>query len=235
MRMVFGSLKRLDKTDLRIDRTRGAPGAFLGAIEETKFERIHAELFAQLVDRRFHSKRRGRRTRGAVGGGLGPIHHHVIALDPGVGNIIRRHHTLTAGRHWRARVSACLVDQMGFCSDAFAVFGRAQFDPDMRTGSGAGGFEHFRPGHGHFNRAAGFLSQSGSHGLDVHNRFAAKTATDLHRNGFHLRDRHVHEAGGHLAHGKLPLATGPDREAPIAAPVRGRGVGLDIALVHRRR
>src|SRR5262249_65190 len=56
MGMILGRLQRLHKADTLKDWTRGPAGAFFGAVEQAKIERVHAQLFAQLVDGRFHGK-----------------------------------------------------------------------------------------------------------------------------------------------------------------------------------
>ena len=145
MGVILGRLQRLHKTDTLEDRTSRPAGAFFGAVEQAELERVHAQLVAQLVNGRFHHKGRRRSAGGAVGCRLGAVHHDIVPLDPGIGDVVSPHDAVTGRRHWRTRKGAGLVDQVGFRCHQFAGCRGAEFHPNMGSRGRPRRFKHFGP------------------------------------------------------------------------------------------
>ena len=179
MGVVLRRLQYLDKADARPDRTCRTPGAFFGAVTQAKFQGIHANLFAQDIDGRFHGIGRGGDTRSAVGCRLRLIHHDIKPFDPGVGNLIGPHDPMTGRGHRGAWERSSLVDQVRFPSHQASVFRRPQLDAHVRARGWSGGFKHLGPGHRHLHRVPGLARQRRGYRFDVDQRLATKSSADL--------------------------------------------------------
>ena len=207
----------------------------LGAVQEPELQRVHSQLLAQLVDGGLHGEGRCRSARRPVGRGLGPVDDHVVGHQVRVGNVILGHHALGARRDRRAGEGPGLVDQRRLGRDHLAFPGGAELDLDLGAGGGTGGLEDFLAGHLHLDRVAALAGQKRRHGLHVDHGLCAKAAADFQRDGLDVGHRDAHEPGGVVAHGELALAAGPDGQFAVGTPLRGAGVGFDIALVYRNR
>ncbi len=182
---MFGILQRLadfDKADLAVFRPDHLARAFLRAVFDAEVDRVHAALLGQLVDHRFRSERGIGGAGCAVGGGLGPVDHHVKTVDQEVGDVIRRDHAHRAGADRRTRKGAGFEGQPDLGRGDAPVFGGAHLYLDPRARGGAGGAQDFGTAHHHLDRNSGLTRQQQRDRLQVDGGLAAEPAANLGRN-----------------------------------------------------
>ena len=235
MGMGFGRFQGLDETDPGHQRPGSPADALFGTVQQAEVQGIHPDFFANLVEGRFQGKGGRRGAGGAVSGGLGPVDHHIIALDVGVGDVVGRHHTLGAAGHRGTGESAGLENQGSGGRRNAPLFGSPDFHLDDGAGSGAGGLEHFGAVHCHLDRRAGFAGQQGGQRLHIDGQLGPEPAADFHRDGFDFGHRNSDQAGGVVPHHKLALAAGPNGQSAVLVPLGGAAVGFNVALMDRYR
>ena len=235
MRVVLQRLEGLDVSHVGGQWAGDAPHPFFRAVEQAELQRVHTQLFAQLVDGGLHGECGGGGAGSPVGCRLGQIDDHVHGLDVGVGYVVLGHHALGAGRHGGAGESAGLVDQVGLGGDEAALFGGSQLDLDPGGRGRSGGLEDLGAAHLYLHRAARLPGQEGGHRFHVDDRLGPEAAANLQWNGLNVGNGNAHETGGVVADREMALAAGPDGQLAIGLPVGGAGVGLDVALMHWRR
>src|SRR5262249_57794680 len=74
----------------------------------------------------------------------------------------------------------------------------------------------------------------GGMGAAVDRALSAESAADRGRDHLHARDRNVQDLVDRRPRRERSLRARPDRELPVGVPLRGRGVRLDVTLVHGR-
>ena len=125
MLVLQGGVHGLQVADARVSRPMHLPVALLGAVLAADFQRVHAQSLGDLVDDRFRRKSGVGGAWGAVGGRLGLVHHHVIAVHRHVRNRVGREDAHGASGDRRARERAGLVHQVGLRGHNAAVVGSA--------------------------------------------------------------------------------------------------------------
>ena len=79
--MVAGGLETFDQADAPGHQTLDTAGALFGRVQQAELYGVEAQLSADLVDQRLDAEGRLGRTGGTVGGGLGFVDHHVVAVN----------------------------------------------------------------------------------------------------------------------------------------------------------
>ena len=234
VRMLLRGLQNLHHSDAPESGAANLPAALLRGVPQPELYRVQAQLFAQFVNGLLRREGRRRRAGRAVGGRLGHIGDHIVALNEPVGHVVGREHCAAAAGDGRAGKGAGFVNQRGLRRREPAVARPAHFHLDLAAGSGAGAGEHFGAAHGDFDRAAGLAGQGGGHGLQIAAALplAAEPAADFHRHDVHLPHRHAQDAAGVVPQGEMALAAGPDGDGVVVVPAGGGRVGFNVALMH---
>ena len=208
---------------------------FLHGVAEAQLDRIDSELLRGFVHGTFRGEERLGRAGGTIGGSLRLIHQHVHALDAEVGNPIGGEHAHGARAHGGAGEGPGLIGHDGFCCGDLAVRGEAHAQIDGGRRRGAGGAEDLFPGHHHAYRAAALLRELQGQRLEVDRGLSSKTPTNFtgnHFQGTHGLAQHLRRHGAHI---ESALGTAPQHCLIVLAPAAHASMGLDVALVHRRR
>src|SRR5262249_16942385 len=79
-------------------RTRCSPRTLFGAVAKAELKGIYVQPLTQDVDSRLHGESRRRYTRSTIGRRLRFIHYNIEPFDPGIGNIVGSHDTVTGRR-----------------------------------------------------------------------------------------------------------------------------------------
>ena len=241
----FGPFERRLEMRARLDRFQhfgAADAAVLGAVHqaralarrilEPELDRIQAELLGQFIHHGFRSEGGIGGSRRAVGGRVGLVHHHVIAIHRDVFERVAGEDAHRAGHDHRARETAGFVKEVGFGRGEPAVTGGPHLHADVRARSGPGRLEDVAARHHHLHRTPRFLRKQRGERLQVHPELAAEAAADLHRIHFDPRNRQVQRSRHGIAHAERALRARPDLDPAVARPECRGVVRLDIALVH---
>ena len=86
--VVAGRFQAFHEPNAPGHRPFDAAGAFLGGIEQAELYGVYAKLLAQFVHHCLHTEGGLRRAGGAVGGGLGLVDHHVVAVHLAVLHVV---------------------------------------------------------------------------------------------------------------------------------------------------
>ena len=233
--MLLGSLNHLQVAYAGEHGAGDSPCAFLRSVEGTKFQGVHANLFAYLVNDGFSGEGGGRGAGRSVGSRLGLVQHHVVPFDAGVGDVVGAKDALAAGVHGRPGKGAGLIGQVGFRRSDAPIFGGAHLHPHVAAGGGAAPLEHLGPAHGQLHRLPGLPGEKGGDRLQVNQGFPSKATSDLHRNSPDLGDGDAKDVSRLVPYVEMALAAGPEGEVAVGAPECRGGVGFDVALVNGRR
>ena len=231
--VAAGGLQALHEPDAAGHRPLDAPGAFLGGVAEAEFDGVEAQFAGHFVHHRLHAKGGLGRAGGAVGGGLGLVHHHIVAVNLAVFHIVagkRAGHRL---HHRRAGVGAGIHRHFRLHGGDAPVVPGPHLDFHPGTGGRAGGFEHLGAGHQLLHRGGGLAGKQRGDAVEVGGDFAAESAADFHRRNLDFRHRQPQHIGHRAAHGESALRAGPEVELAVAVPESGGVVRLDVALMHR--
>ena len=109
MRVVLHRFQHFHAADAREHGAVGAARAFGGCVLEAQVERIHAQLERQFVDNLLGGECGVGSARRAVCGGLGLVHHYVVAVDGGVLYVVGGEYAHSARAHRRALERAGFV------------------------------------------------------------------------------------------------------------------------------
>ena len=161
------------------------------------------------------------------------VGHHVIAVDPGVVDVVAGEHALRARRHRGAGEGAGVKGQRCLGSHDLAVVGGPHLYPHIGAGGGAGGLENLGSAHGALDRHAGLLRQQGSQRLQIYGNLPAEASADFHGNDPDLGHGQVQHSGQGVAGGEGALGAGPDGQLAIGVPEGCAVLGFNVPLVHR--
>ncbi len=231
----LGGFQRFDEADPRIGRPIDAARPLLGRVLQPELDRVDLQLLGQLVDHRLAGERRLRGAGRPIGLRLGLVDQHVVAVDPGVGQLVAAEHAHAARADHAAGKRPGVVGQPGLARGQLAVLGRAQLDPHERAGRGSGPLENFVAVHHHLHRPAALAAEHRGHRLQIDGDLAAEAAADFARHHRDLRHGNLQQLGRLLPGRERPLRRSPDRQMAVLVPQRGRDVRLDVALVHAGR
>ena len=234
MRALLRGLHAFDVADHAVGVAVGAARALLGRVLQPQFERVDVELLGQFVDHGLGGELGLRRAGRAVGGRLGLVDHHVVAVDGLVGNVVRGERAHRAGADGRAGVGAGLEGEVDLGGGQRAVPLRAHLDAHVGARGRPGREQHFLAVHRQLDGAAGLAGEDRGQRLEVDGDLAAEAAADLHRRDLHLRGREPHQRGDRVAHDERALRAGPDVERAVGAPVGGAVLRLDVTLMRHR-
>ena len=133
-----------------------------------------------------------------------------------------------------AGIRARFVLQVGLDGGELAFVGCANLYPHVAAGCGAGAFEDIGAAHGYLDRMAALARERGSDRLKVDGRLAAEAAADFHGDDLDARVRDAQHRGCAVSNLEVPLRAAPDSDSAVSLPPRGRGVRLDVPLMHGR-
>ncbi len=222
--------------DARLEQAIRTAVAFLRAVQQAEFERIHPAPFGQLVDQDFGGKSGIRRAGRAVSGNPGFVEDDLIPVDQDVFNVVAGEQHGRPGTDERAaRIGARLVSQIAFARGDAAVSVGPKFDADIRPGRLSGGREVLGAAHRQLDRPMTALQrQQRRNRLQIRADFAAKTAADFGRDNANAGHRQVEDFGNFAPYPECPLCAAPDGQLSGRIKERCRVVRLDIALMDRR-
>ncbi len=109
MFVVFGRLQALYMADAPECRAFDAACPLLSGVAQTKLDGVHAQLLTDLINHLLYGKGRLGGARGAIGGGLGLVHHHIVTVNPAIGIVIAAEGAHGALHHRRAWVGPGLI------------------------------------------------------------------------------------------------------------------------------
>ena len=219
--------------EARVSDAVGHPVAFLGDVLNTQFHGIHAQFGGQLIDHRLNGEGALRLAGSAVSLHLLLVHHHVVAVNQQVLDVVRPGGAESAAAHRRAGESARLERHPALDRSELAVLGGPYLGSQRGGRSRAGALENVLAAHHQLDRAARNLRQDGRQRLQVGGNLCAEAAPDFRRDDAHQVLRHAADGRRGAAYGESALGAGPDGQPPVAGPGGGGGVGLDVTLVHR--
>ena len=211
--------------------------AFLDQILEPELQRVHAEVPRDPVHLRFVGPRHVGHAHAAVGTGRGKVRIDGVGGQPAIGHPVRP--AGDVGSRLRIGgsgegVSADVVEGLHLARHQTAVALEPGLDPD-EPAVAASREEHFLAGEHPLNRPTGLARQQRHHRLEPGVGLAAVTAA-------HERNDDPNAALGQLEDPRQLLLE-PHRvlarrmhHQPVGRfPNRGGHVGLDMAVLHRRR
>ncbi len=209
--------------------------ALASRVLEAKLKGVHADLARQDIEHTLDREGGDGRARGAIGGDLRAIGHHLVADGARVRQVIGRERAHADVHHRRARESAGLDLEERVGGNDAAVAGNADLHRHGGARGRPGGLEDILAAHHHLDGMAGLAGQHQGDWLDIDHGLAAEAAADFGRIDPQVAKVHAEELRGIGAHHEMPLAGAPQLGLAVGIEARDAGLRLDIGLVHRRR
>ena len=201
--------QRLDGLGIAVVAKLGAGqhlGPRLGGVLQPKFQRVHADLLRQHVERALDRESADRRTGRAIGRDLRAVAHHVVTGRAHVREVVGRKRAQARADERRARKGAGLQLEDPIGGDDRAVALAADLHRHGRAGRRTGGSEHVFPAYHDLHGMAGFARQRDRHRFDVDYGLAAESAADFRGIDAQVAEIHIEQLRGVGADDEMPLA-----------------------------
>ena len=157
VRVLEGSFDRLLEGDLAEGRPIDGLLAFPGAVLQPDFQRIEAQLLADLVDHAFRREGTERGARGPISRDLRAVGDDIIPGREDVRDVVGREGAADRTTQRRSGQGTRLQVESALCGDQRAVLLGADLDRAQRAGSRASGAHHLLARHHHLHRPSALL------------------------------------------------------------------------------